>query len=225
MAILCVGDSHNLDNYYLSIIKDHEYSLQVGDLGLNYSKLRSANVNWCKNRAIAGNHDNYQTDSPEHFAKQPFFLGNYGLYVVDGKQIFYMRGGWSIDWYWRQEQQKQGGEPIWWEDEELFIEECDKAISLYTELKPDLVVTHECPLEIVQHVTDPTFVRRFGFTSGVIPTRTNQTLQTMFDIHQPAMWIFGHYHQRKEVSVKNTNFVCLDQIRGAKHKGCQIELS
>lgn len=192
----------------MPLLRDVDYVLQVGDLGMDYSYLRRVLTKdkiSCS-RFLAGNHDCYQEDSPEYFRKQPFFLGDYGVHTVGTLNIFYVRGAWSIDHKRRQEEKP----PSWWEEEELTLEQGDQALELYKELKPDFVVTHECPQSLVRFVTNPDFCLRFGYAPGTITTRTNSLLQLMLDFHRPLVHIFGHYHTRWESEIDGTKFICLD---------------
>lgn len=208
-----IGDVHGNYQSYLALINRVEYSIQVGDLGLNYEPLRKKeNIDWSKHKAIAGNHDCYEENSSEYFSKQPMFLENYGHFTLDNKGIFYVRGAWSIDWRQRQEYNLFNSEAIWWEDEELSCQELEIAIDLYKQIKPEIVVTHECPSSIVQFVTNPLFTHAFGYDRSVIETNTNITLQRMLDYHKPERWFFGHYHCKKELILDRTIFRCLDQI-------------
>ena len=62
------------------------------------------------------------------------------------------------------------------------------ALALYERTKPRIVLTHDCPLEVTKEM---------GLR--VIPSRTSQLLSAMFAIHQPSMWLFGHYHNNLEI--------------------------
>jgi predicted phosphodiesterase len=86
-----------------------------------------------------------------------------------------------------------------------------KAIELYEQLKPKFVATHECPLSIVPHVTDGYVGKKFGYPEGIIPTRTNQILQTMLEIHKPKVWIFGHYHVKKWFNLEDVRYICINK--------------
>jgi hypothetical protein len=207
-----VGDCHQLYKQYFEIIRNADYSFQAGDLGFDYAPLN--NLDFSRHRAIKGNHDNYLLGN-DH----PIFCGDFGVENIDNKQIFFMRGAWSIDKKYR----TAGID--WWSEEELNYTQLSEAINLYKKIKPEIVITHECPLEIVQYVTNPNFVRGFGFTDPVIKTRTNMALQEMFEYHQPSVHLFGHYHVRKEIVVRGTKFICLDMIRDKISTNCYYDLA
>lgn len=199
-----IGDVHQEYKHYLRIIDGATYSLQLGDLGFNYTRLKGLDIS--RHRAIRGNHDNYRTS-------HPIFLGSYGTYTAETKTIFYVGGAWSID--------KQYRTPgiNWFLDEELSPSSLAEATKLYGELKPSMVVSHDCPLAIVQYVADP------QFSASPIETRTNKALQAMLDIHCPDLWIFGHYHTRKTIKHKGTTFECLDMVRrGSDNSAAFIDI-
>jgi hypothetical protein len=49
---------------------------------------------------------------------------------------------------------------------------------------------------------------------GCVNTRTSQALQSMLEIHQPDIWIFGHYHVAREFQTLKyeTKFVCVPEL-------------
>ena len=51
-----VGDVHGKFDGYINLIKDCEYSLQVGDMGFNYEQLSALNPS--KHQFMGGNQDN-----------------------------------------------------------------------------------------------------------------------------------------------------------------------
>jgi hypothetical protein len=45
---------------------------------------------------------------------------------------------------------------------------------------------------------------------GIKPTRTGLFMDELLNIHRPSIWVFAHYHVRKDFNYNGTNFVCLD---------------
>ena len=189
-----IGDIHGEENIYLNYLKGVEYTIQVGDLHLDYSFLDRERISSKNHRFVAGNHDNYD-DLPDHS------LGDFGVYnIPDFGDVFFVRGGWSIDRKARHNYdlivrgrvlQKKD----LWDEEELSHSQCEEALELYKEVKPKLVVSHECPLNVVKYVTNPIVAYNMGYDSSTIKTRTAVLLQAMTDFHRPRMHIFGHYHK------------------------------
>lgn len=186
-----IGDVHGRYGPYHRLLRKAQFTIQVGDFGFKYATLSTVNVR--RHRVLAGNHDNY-----DDVGNWPHFLGDYGVYSVPGLgDVFFIRGGLSIDRYLRTEGVN------WWANEELGMAECYAALAEYIKVKPDFVVSHECPITIVPHVTA---------SLHILPSRTNQLLEQMFATHQPKRWIFGHYHKSWNGTIDNTHFTCLDEL-------------
>ena len=187
-----IGDVHGNYLKYHQLIKKAHTTLQLGDFGFDYSTLRHVDAK--RHRIVGGNHDNYGD-----IDLWPHFLGSYGTYNVPcAGNIFFVRGGLSIDKECRTEGRN------WWRDEELSLRECTKALIEYKNTRPHFVVSHECPLDIVHRVISP--------LSNIIKSRTNQLLNEMLRIHQPMMWVFGHYHASYNEVVGRTNFIGLNEL-------------
>ena len=193
-----IGDVHGHWGRYHLLLRKAHFTLQVGDFGHDYATLSTVDAN--RHKFLGGNHDNY-----DKVEKWPHYLGNYGLHSVPGfGDIFFVRGGFSID-------QKTGGRNDgpritgvdWWPAEELCMADCYAAMEEYSRVRPDFMVTHECPVSVVPHVTR---------SSHVLPSRTNQLLERMLEVHQPKRWVFGHYHQSWQMTIDGTHFTCLDEL-------------
>lgn len=195
-----IGDVHGEYSLYLDTVKDVPYSVQIGDFGFNYNCLNKLDPSCHK--VIAGNHDNYSEVDGKFIHQSPHFLGDFGVCELDSVSFFFVRGGRSIDFRWR----KEGRD--WWPHEELTYTEGLQAIDLYQKTKPDFVVSHECPAEVISQISNLTHYDG----ELLVPGSTAELLQQMFDIHQPKLWIFGHHHKDKSFTVKGTNFLCLGEL-------------
>jgi hypothetical protein len=192
--ITLIGDIHGKYDRYHKIIRQtdrHPYTLQVGDFGFKYDTLN--NVDPEKHKILGGNHDNYDT-----LPSIPHYLGDYGYSSLNGVKFFFYRGAYSIDRQYR----TIGID--WWENEEVEIESFMKARELYREVKPDLVISHDCPEGISPYLLDP--------WSKIYQNKTGWALQELFNTHQPKLWRFGHYHKKWSMDVNGTNFKCLDEL-------------
>lgn len=197
-----IGDLHGDPDQHLSFIAGAEYTFQIGDLGFRYAYLNEQNVDATRHRFIGGNHDNYDIIS-----EYPHHLGDFGVWEIpEFGPVFYVRGAWSIDWEGRK---TFGPYKSLWEQEELTTAQCHQAIELYTQVKPKLLVSHECPISILPFVTDPKFAYNMGYDDPVIKTRTNQMLQAMTEIHKPKMHIFGHYHRNFAEEFDGVRYRCI----------------
>lgn len=188
MLIRFIGDIHGNFQNYQRIIVDSEYSIQVGDFGIGFGiDPPKVAVN---HRFIRGNHDNLSELVSNHDCKN---------WIPDGSliqdKIFCVGGAYSVDKCLRTE----GVD--WWADEELSTSEWYDILDLYEEIRPQVVVSHDCP------------VKALLYPEYKVPTRTGQALSAMFDIHKPNLWVFGHYHTSIDHVVYGTRFVCVDQQR------------
>ena len=215
-----LGDCHGCFDTYWWIIRHMDQgrgrkidcSIQVGDMGIfddGDSKRLLVSVDK-QHRFIRGNHDN-----PELCNHHPNYLGDYGY---ASSNIFWISGGYSID----RARRTQGID--WWPDEELDTSILRQIIDIYADIKPTIMVSHECPLSIGTYILN----KKDGFSPDVprdkIKSKTCQALQAMFDIHKPEIWIFGHYHYYMDQVLDGTRFVGLHEMIDGPPKQCVFEL-
>lgn len=204
MKIRFIGDVHGKFKGYSRLIYDAPYSIQVGDMGVGFKKYnRDSDLVWDTNPPfdkmsdgkhlfIRGNHDN-----PGVCLRHKYWIPDGSL--IDG--VFCVGGATSIDKAWRTK------DIDWWEDEEVSQDELEKILQVYSELKPEIVVTHECPESIANQILAAFNKVKFNDFS-----RTRQTLERMYYVHQPKIWIFGHWHQSLNFMDGTTNFICLNEL-------------
>lgn len=197
-----VGDVHGKWNSYVNLVKNIDFnSIQVGDFGVgfahgNSNKFVDNNVDTSKHCFIRGNHDNPTMCKFEMSG-----------YISDGcveNGVMYIGGAWSIDWRYR----TAGID--WWSDEECSYNELSTFIKMYENIKPRIMITHDCPSLAAYYM----FVKNGNSIGGksLHLTRTGEALQQMFEIHQPEFWFFGHWHTSKMMKINGTKFVCLDEL-------------
>lgn len=194
MSIALIGDVHGKYDRYHKIIRKEDYfpfTIQLGDFGFKYETLK--NVDPERHKIIGGNHDNYSK-----IIDLPHYLGDYGLTSLNEIKFFYYRGAHSIDRMYR----TIGID--WWSEEENKIEVFMQARELYRKNKPKIVLTHDCPEFLVPHY--------IGFDKRVFQNTTAWALQELFNIHEPDLWIHGHYHLSKTTKFGNTTFICLNEL-------------
>lgn len=206
-TVRIIGDVHGKFAPYKSIIKDVPFSIQVGDMGVGFRGYRHGEPKWLANPPhdamsagrhlfIRGNHDN-----PEVCKRQEFYIPD-GEYL-DNK-IFCCGGAVSIDKAYRTE----GWD--WWPDEELSTAELYAIVDRYVELKPEIVITHECPESVATEL-----MAAFNKVKVGDGSRTRQAFEVMLHHHQPKQWFFGHWHHSIEFQRGRTTFRCLNELEYA----------
>lgn len=195
MKITLIGDPHGKTINYNCIVSDCEQrgekTLTVGDNGfekqwvdgekfLNTIPNGTINHKW-----LGGNHDVYPNN---HFAQS---LGDFGVW----NGIFFVRGANSID----KAQRIEGRD--WFREEEMDYSQMLECFDLYESVKPEIVVSHDCPQSVMEFM--------FGYTEK---SRTRTLLEEMFRIHQPKTHLFGHHHCSREAFCGNTEFICLKEL-------------
>lgn len=187
--ITAVGDIHGKRQEYLEIIANNEHTVQIGDCDFNYDFLKE--VDPAKHKIIPGNHDNHNIVYDD-----PHCLGRFGVHALNGIEFFFLAGAYSIDKQYRIEGKS------WWPNEELSHKELVDAIDLYDKVRPKVVLSHECPSEIVRI--------SFGINDNNI---TRNALRVMWEIHKPKLWIFGHWHRDFDQNILGTRFICLNELK------------
>lgn len=192
-----IGDIHADFFTYQIMLHEVEESVQVGDFGIGFkSDYWHETVNHFHrehsgHRFIRGNHDN------------PELCKSMTGWITDGHYengMMFIGGAFSIDKHMR----TPGVD--WWEDEELSFSDLNSIIDEYERKKPKVVLTHDCPYEAAHELF---------FRSGRLTplsdnnSRTAMALQSMFEIHQPDFWFFGHWHMTVSQKIGNTHFQCI----------------
>lgn len=200
--MLLIGDVHGKWEQYANLLEMHqpERSVQLGDFGVGFFRedegrrhavAQAMTEFGGDNRYIRGNHDN-----PASCQDDPFWIKDATFESDTG--IFYLGGALSIDRDYR----TPGLD--WWDDEELSMDELYAAIDLYEKSKPRVVLSHECPEDIVGYMM-PWYQQEFS-------SRTRQALGSMWSIHQPELWVFGHWHSSVTATFEGCQFTCLNEL-------------
>lgn len=173
--------------------------VQIGDFGHGFFDPGTAadtqdffreNMGTCG--FIRGNHDD-----PEICRMMPGW-------IPDGHHdpawdIMFVGGAYSVDRHLRTEGLD------WWADEECSITELNGIVDRYAAVKPRIMVTHDAPSAAIEAVFPN--VRLFRPLS-----RTVQTFNSMFEVHCPDTWFFGHWHHSASAVVNGTRFQCLGEL-------------
>ena len=193
-----IGDVHGKWLEYFGLIKLYPESIQVGDFGFGF---RPSPKPWDLNhKFIRGNHD-----EPAACRAHPNYLGEYGVY----KGMFFVGGAFSIDYAWRQGHNLfNPNQQVWWADEEIVQSEFEKILGLYEETKPRIVVSHDAPDIVKKHMTGG----NIEYKKMYLNRTSNGLMPAMLKIHQPEVWVFGHYHCSAKVRIDQTLFIVLGKL-------------
>lgn len=185
--ITFVGDVHGKFSEFRNILRKYNNVVQLGDLGIGFGILST--IEDKPFRFIHGNHDN-----PDICKEMPQFLGRYGY----NGEFFFVSGAFSID----RSQRIIGRD--WWENEELSYPEATNVISLVRPARPNIIISHDCPLGIYPHVS--------SHHIEDTPSLTSRMLQIVFEQWQPEYWLFGHHHVTKHIRAEGTKFICIGEL-------------
>lgn len=212
-----IGDVHSEYESYQRLTTGADYSLQVGDLGLNVAPLMKMGIDFNKHKVLGGNHDCYDINSPNYYFHQPYALHHYGTHYVPGLgEVFYIRGAWSVDGELRRKKGRKGN---WWPEEQLTPKQFAEARKLYLEVKPNLVVTHAAPAVFEEYLFDEEISNK-GILGANQPSATSSFLEALYRERPPKTWVFGHYHVPFKRQTAHTLFVGLKVVatEGTDHE-------
>lgn len=201
-----IGDVHGKVYQYHDLIKDVDFSIQVGDFGfMSRWEWLEDTIDSRYHRVLRGNHDYYGKVYENHpnsltSISEGCKLFEYQDHEGHYRNIFSVRGAMSIDKNIR----TLGLD--YFEEEELNWEQSNNVIDYYQNLKDigdsiDIMISHDCPQ----------FVRKQLF--GIIDkSNTSMLLNTLYDINPPRLWLFGHHHKSKTLVHESTTFECLTEL-------------
>lgn len=205
-ALRLVGDVHARFFGYIDRVWEYQYSLQVGDMGFDYSLLSILDPD--RHKFVPGNH--------EHYSKLeegvPHALMDFGWWEIPGwqseeksslmgdKGIFFVRGAYSVDHRSRTE-----GVGVFSDKEELSQPKAYEALDLYAREKPKILVTHDCPQSITEEYIGSKHISESK-------SLTSQLFDRFLEVHRPLLWIFGHHHRDFDRTINGTRFICLPEI-------------
>ncbi len=182
-----IGDLHGNMDLYRTKIAGCKMSCQVGDMGAGFVDVPDMGKG---HRFIRGNHDD-----PAACRANPQWVKDGASFGFKwGDSLFCIGGARSGDAAHRVEGVS------WWRDEEMSDAECFRAIAEYADVRPEIVVSHDCPSRVAEQM--------FGVKEH---SRTRLMLDTMLEMNEPAVWVFGHWHQLRDELIGRTRFICLGE--------------
>lgn len=209
MLVRFIGDVHGKYGRYKNLIRNVPCSRQVGDMGVGFyyidhegNRLSAPNPPYDTmkregdHKYIRGNHDN-----PRICKQQELWIPDGHLETLNNKKIMYVGGALSVDRNLRREGYN------YWEDEELSHEDFINYLYSYSTNKPNIMVTHDCPEQVVQH-----WLQAFNKVKYNDPSYTRYAFDYYITVHKPKYWIFGHWHQAFMKELNGTIFICLGEL-------------
>jgi Calcineurin-like phosphoesterase len=206
--IRIIGDVHGKYTDYYRLASDAEYSIQLGDFGFDghWGNLKRSTLDPKKHRVLRGNHDTVNVSKHD--------LGDYGILELDGRKIFFFRGGLSIDRVYRVGEELTGGPKTWWSEEELNLIQMLDVIKFYKKVKPDIVISHVPAQPFVEYLDgkkSSSILQKFKFHYG-FQENTILLGGHLYGIHQPKQWFSGHFHINANTKIGKTEFTSLDEL-------------
>lgn len=209
--VTLIGDAHGKFDQYYNIVKNKEYSIQLGDFGFTkeWAKLGYYRLPSDSHKIIGGNHDCYTT-APH----SPHYLGDFGEVVLGGITAFFIRGGLSIDRVYRIGEELSGGPKTWWSQEELSFSQMIECLALYEQVKPDIVLSHVPAAQFTHTIlgnNSDAVLQRFKFHRGF--RESHQLLgDELIKIHKPKIWASGHLHSSFQGVVNGVYLLALNEL-------------
>jgi len=74
------------------------------------------------------------------------------------------------------------------------------------------VISHAAPSEGAKEILKDLNGSYFLNKHGDVESRTSRALQEMFEVHQPSVWYFGHFHIDSDFLIGGTKFHCLAEM-------------
>lgn len=210
MSVTIIGDVHGKHDDYFNIVNTCEASIQLGDFGFfpSWNRLSYSGLDKSLHKIIPGNHDDY-----DYCPQSEYCLGDFGPAIVNGFEFFFVRGGLSIDRVYRVGEELSNKNKTWWSQEELNFSQMLDCIKLYSEIKPDYLLSHAPAVEVIDilHTKNNSILQNFKFHKGY-RENTSLLISELIKIHRPKFCFSGHHHKDKTFTIDGTTFVCLAEL-------------
>lgn len=228
MRIALIGDVHGefgaLDTLLRRACDEQEIvaAVQVGDFGFFEHQLPSKPPFHfpVPVYAICGNHEDHdylerarREGLVERWAAANLiYQARASLAQIGSLGIGFIGGALHMN----QPQRRHGGNVI-------TPDQTDRALGLFGSAQPDLIVSHSCPAGIgigMRSSPDMAWgvaehVLLAGYDPGPHDDCGEAQLTHLWRNlrKRPRLWCFGHFHQRREIVLHGTRFMCLPRIR------------
>lgn len=214
--IYVIADIHGSVSRYRDVmlfmpkLEKDDFVIIAGDAGIMYGSYVMGSLRTCMAHedctfiVMRGNHDSrywdiarsnrdkWVIDEENGFAyekKYPnikYVKDSGGVYTIDGKDILFVPGGYSVDKYYRLE----SGYPFE-PREELTVEEADALLREAETKHFDYIVSHAAPYSLRPRIED-LFLGYVDQSS--VSLFTEKMLDEIYCECSWKEWLFGHYH-------------------------------
>lgn len=204
------------DMKYMPELTEDDYIIIAGDAGLEYGPYSMGSLKKymkklpCTFVVMRGNHDNryhyMARNNPDRWSFTDDGMYAYenkypnimyvkdigGVYTIDGKDILFIPGAYSVDKYYRLANglaYEPREELSWFEADNLFEEIDSKHF--------DYVISHTAPLSLVPKL-EHLFLAQVD--QGSVSHWTEKICDEVYTNYSFKHWYFGHFHSDMELS-------------------------
>lgn len=227
MRIGIFGDIHRSFDHFSDALhqivksKNIEAAIQLGDFGISRELAGHALVAGppVPLHVLDGNHEDFKylnriikDDTLRQWVENGFFYHPRGsVYEFPGMRAGFIGGALNVD-----QPQKRGNGNV------ITNNEINLAMKTFSENCPDIIFSHSCPAGIgigmKGHHFHASGVANYIIMAGYDPGphldygEVQLThLWEGIDI-KPKIWLFGHFHQYRQVQIDETRFLCLPRF-------------
>ncbi len=182
--------------------------VQVGDFGIHWPNVTCEIAKYFLTKTTGtiwytcgGNHDNWdrfaelskEQGNPDlvELAPNCFYVQRGSVVTLEGENHLFFGGAESTDKHRRVEGQ------TWWKNETPSYEEFGRFFEAM-ETNPDVVVTHDAPLNIP--------IKRINRDKNPTPRNLHNAIKLC--TRMPKRWYFGHHHVVQSWSLGDTEYYC-----------------
>ena len=203
------GDFTSIYTWLNKFAKRGDVLIQLGDFGAGFIDIfkvhklsDAAKKRGVKIYIVRGNHDNPEWFNMNVEVGPISFVSDYTTINLNGLKYQLVGGAVSIDRYMRRE-----GYDYWKGEHFYLIEE-----KVHRDV--DVLITHTAPNEArpFHGMGAHPDVKKYQSKDVALKSdleEESKNMQKLFEIVQPKLWAFGHYHKYSRKTINNTEFLCL----------------
>lgn len=212
--VFLLGDIHGdlkiIYTWLNKFAKKGDVLIQLGDFGAGFINLdefedlsNSINDKGVKVYVVRGNHDDPEWFNVESNIKKPInFVSDYTTININGLKYQLIGGAISIDRCYRREGRD------YWKNEQFYLD------TKKVHKDVDVLITHTAPNEARPYygMGDHPDIKHYQSKDEALKRdleEESKNIQKLFEIVQPTLWAFGHFHKYSKKIINNTEFLCL----------------